>query len=162
MNSGNLDKTVSAKCPHCLREFTNLRHHINQAHMQVKNYKCGDCGYSCYLKTDLERHILNVHDRFRSPCPTCGKKYSDLRQHIRIVHEGAKATCPECQGKYSNLSQHIHKVHMKLKNVMCEKCGMTFYHASNLKRHEQSVHKIPSTSTKKPCWDSTTTKKPCW
>ena len=33
---------------------------------------------------------MNVHDKFRSPCPSCGKKYSDLRQHIRVVHEGAK------------------------------------------------------------------------
>ena len=95
-------------CPHCHREFTNLRHHINQQHMQVmsrdyllrfknnvfllqvKNFKCTECGYSCYLKTDLERHINNVHDKHRSPCPICGKKYSDLRQHVRIVHEGAK------------------------------------------------------------------------
>ena len=60
--------------------------------MQVKNFKCTECGYSCYLKTDLERHINNVHDKFRSPCPICGKKYSDLRQHVRIVHEGAKVS----------------------------------------------------------------------
>lgn len=129
------------------REFTNLKHHINQQHSQVKSslclklfsqkwfkfsiftvtrnqprfiyvpqlkkYKCGDCGYSCYLKTDLERHIANVHDKVlkkvheplvqqkvrddqllhfqcRTPCPICGKKYSDLRQHIRLVHEGHK------------------------------------------------------------------------
>merc|ERR1712203_183651 len=78
------------RCPHCFREFTNLRHHVNQQHIQLKNFKCGDCGYTCYLKTDLERHIMNVHDKFRSPCPSCGKKYSDLRQHIRVVHEGAK------------------------------------------------------------------------
>ena len=105
------------RCPHCFKEFTNLRHHVNQQHIQVnlsfrfgresltnmpllisppifyfqlKNFKCGDCGYTCYLKTDLERHIMNVHDKFRSPCPSCGKKYSDLRQHIRVVHEGAK------------------------------------------------------------------------
>ena len=88
--------------PFCLtifhfREFTNLKHHINQQHSQVrslqwniavfqtktlldifallhcptthstmlqlKKYKCGDCGYSCYLKTDLERHITNVHEK---------------------------------------------------------------------------------------------------
>ena len=24
-----------AKCPHCLRQFTNLKHHINQQHAQV-------------------------------------------------------------------------------------------------------------------------------
>ena len=24
-----------AKCPHCFREFTNLKHHINQQHSQV-------------------------------------------------------------------------------------------------------------------------------
>ena len=62
----------------------------NELTLQVKNFKCTECGYSCYLKTDLERHINNVHDKFRSPCPICGKKYSDLRQHVRIVHEGAK------------------------------------------------------------------------
>jgi hypothetical protein len=131
--------------------------------LKVKNFKCGDCGYSCYLKTDLERHISNVHDKHRSPCGVCGKKYSDLRQHVRIVHEGAKvrlrililvqeqplnknlcqAECPHCKGKYSNLSQHIHKVHLKTKNVMCEKCGMTFYHNSNLKKHIETTHTPP-------------------
>ena len=25
-----------AKCPHCFREFTNLKHHINQQHAQVE------------------------------------------------------------------------------------------------------------------------------
>ena len=24
-----------SKCPHCFREFTNLKHHINQQHSQV-------------------------------------------------------------------------------------------------------------------------------
>ena len=27
-----------AKCPHCLREFTNLSHHINQQHAQVRSW----------------------------------------------------------------------------------------------------------------------------
>ena len=71
--------------------FPNLTN-IASFYFQLKNFKCGDCGYTCYLKTDLERHIMNVHDKFRSPCPSCGKKYSDLRQHIRVVHEGAKVT----------------------------------------------------------------------
>ena len=57
---------------------------------QLKNYKCAACGYSCYLKTDLERHLTNVHQKQRTPCPVCGKRYSDLRQHIRLVHEGHK------------------------------------------------------------------------
>ena len=28
-------KIKLAKCPHCFREFTNLKHHINQQHSQV-------------------------------------------------------------------------------------------------------------------------------
>ena len=28
-----------AKCPHCLREFTNLHHHINQQHAQVGSWQ---------------------------------------------------------------------------------------------------------------------------
>ena len=27
-----------SKCPHCFREFTNLKHHINQQHSQVGQY----------------------------------------------------------------------------------------------------------------------------
>jgi len=129
-----------AKCPHCFREFTNLKHHINQQHSQIKNYKCGDCGYSCYLKTDLERHIMNVHDKFRTPCPICGKRYSDLRQHIRLVHEGHKLECPECHKKYTNLSQHLNKMHRKTKTVMCDQCGKTFYLQSQLVKHGKDVH----------------------
>ena len=51
-----------------------------------------------------------------------------------------QAECPHCKGKYSNLSQHIHKVHLKTKNIMCDKCGMTFYHNSNLKKHLETAH----------------------
>ena len=76
-----------------LQLFTSYIHdpwlkHISSA--QVKNYKCAECGYSCYLKTDLERHLTNVHQKQRTACPVCGKRYSDLRQHIRLVHEGHK------------------------------------------------------------------------
>ena len=28
-------KLKLSKCPHCFREFTNLKHHINQQHSQV-------------------------------------------------------------------------------------------------------------------------------
>ena len=31
-------------------------------------------------------------------------------------------------------------MHLKTKNVMCDKCGMTFYHNSNLKKHIESTH----------------------
>ena len=34
------------------------------------------------------------------------------------------------------------QVHLKTKNVICEQCGSTFYHASNLKRHREAVHLV--------------------
>ena len=34
--------------------------------------------------------LLQVHQRQRTACPVCGKRYSDLRQHIRLVHERKK------------------------------------------------------------------------
>ena len=30
-------KTKLSKCPHCFREFTNLKHHINQQHAAVRH-----------------------------------------------------------------------------------------------------------------------------
>jgi len=125
---------------------------------QLKNYKCAACGYSCYLKTDLERHITNVHQKQRRACPVCGKRYSDLRQHIRLVHEGRKVTrgwcqsegvtiyfhcqheCPTCKKKFTNLSQHINKTHKRLRAAQCDKCGKTFYLESQLRRHQEDVH----------------------
>ena len=32
-------QAVKVKCPHCFREFTNLKHHINQQHAQVCSNK---------------------------------------------------------------------------------------------------------------------------
>ena len=60
--------------------------------------------------------------------------------HILLLISHFQAECPHCKGKYSNLSQHIHKVHLKTKNIMCDKCGMTFYHNSNLKKHQDTAH----------------------
>ena len=37
-------KTKLSKCPHCFREFTNLKHHINQQHSQVCHV------LSCHVK----------------------------------------------------------------------------------------------------------------
>ena len=85
-------------------------------------------------------------------------QYSVLKSYFQ-------AECPHCRGRYTNLSQHINKVpccttimykvfvgcrynphptqvHLKTKNVICEQCGSTFYHASNLKRHREAVHLV--------------------
>ena len=50
-----------AKCPHCFREFTNLKHHINHQHTQVEisvkiyNVKVFEGKYSlCFLTYFLE------------------------------------------------------------------------------------------------------------
>lgn len=34
---GSASGSKAQPCPHCHREFTNLRHHINQQHMQVSH-----------------------------------------------------------------------------------------------------------------------------
>ena len=104
--------------------------------------------------------LLQVHQKQRTACPVCGKRYSDLRQHIRLVHEGRKVSwrghfhaifiysailllqheCPTCKKKFTNLSQHINKTHKRLRAAQCDKCGKTFYLESQLRRHVEDVH----------------------
>ena len=36
-SKGKSKEEKLAKCPHCFREFTNLKHHINQQHAQVED-----------------------------------------------------------------------------------------------------------------------------
>ena len=57
------DKRLPAKlskCPHCFREFTNLKHHINQQHSQVGQYSFTHLVLknSCLLTFDFLVDIL--------------------------------------------------------------------------------------------------------
>ena len=58
------EKETSSKaqpCPHCHREFTNLRHHINQQHMQVTQRTKSIVGPSCNLHYNVIGEELQVH-----------------------------------------------------------------------------------------------------
>ena len=71
---------------------------------------------------------MNVHDKFRSPCPSCGKKYSDLRQHIRVVHEGAKV-----------MMTYFHIISLGLKPQKCE-AKSVFCHILASQHNQISIH----------------------
>ena len=71
---------------------------------------------------------MNVHDKFRSPCPSCGKKYSDLRQHIRVVHEGAKV-----------MMTYFHIISLGLKPQKCE-AESVFCHILASQHNQISIH----------------------
>ena len=59
-------KTKLAKCPHCFREFTNLKHHINQQHSQVCQinlscFFCSDRSSTSQFSLHLSSSILVIH-----------------------------------------------------------------------------------------------------
>ena len=65
-------KTRLAKCPHCFREFTNLKHHINQQHSQVhRSYKCFLVlfGSDRSSTSQFSLHLLSSIHRLQSYTP---------------------------------------------------------------------------------------------
>lgn len=85
-----------------------------------------------------------------SICQECGNRVlqSTLDAHMLRFHRPDLVTdvisCPECDMKFMakdkyRLQQHL-KVHSGEKSFMCEECGKSFYHKSNLTNHMKCVH----------------------
>ena len=58
------------------------------------SYPCNMCDFECKLKTDLKKHIKEIHNGKQNWfCKICNRKFSrrgNLRPHILQVHEGKK------------------------------------------------------------------------
>jgi len=70
-------------------------------------------------------------------CDLCGKEFNNrkkLSSHVYNVHTGRgedeeqRVKCTFCQKMYRkcNIKQHIKAVHDKIRDYICEECGMNF------------------------------------
>ncbi|XP_052063675.1 zinc finger protein 711-like [Mytilus californianus] len=123
------DKTqMHYKCTECSKTFRhscNLKKHIDYVHLKIsdKKYLCHLCTYKCMSKTDLNNHLLKIHD---IPLPKSCKVYK----------------CEKCD--YFTLTRSCYDRHQQLhqedglqKSFMCSTCGKGFYNIQNVKAHEK-------------------------
>ena len=134
----------SYNCHHCEKIFklkADLKTHIRKSHKALEKTQCKICNK---LVLDLEAHTLRKHDQNDwCQCDHCGKEFYNrlkLSSHVYNVHTGREADeeqCNICQKMYRkcNLKQHIKAVHEKIRDYICENCGMEFSSKATLDLH---------------------------
>ena len=152
------------------------KNHIKQENSEIPSIKtenegqksqCPSCSASYAHKSDLKRHIENVHEGKNPQCTICLASFSrknDLKRHIESIHEGKKTKCTICPALFcrkTDMKRHIETVHegksryhikqenSRIPNIktdhegqksQCPRCSASYARKSDLKRHIENVH----------------------
>jgi KRAB domain-containing zinc finger protein len=139
------------KCPNCDFETQlayNMICHKKTVHGNMFN--CDQCQYKSERKGNVDKHIQNVHQRFRLDCDHCERKFTqdcDLRKHVLNVHgiqmmkKVTRASVLKCKtcGYKSKLCKSFEN--HKCEALKCEWCDFETKLEFHLNRHKIKVHK---------------------
>lgn len=141
-------KTDSRKlyCYICEKTLANrsaYSYHINQVHLNIKNFTCTYCNKKFGNQRLLNNHVAGVHLRERNfTCTTCLKRFKTnvaLYNHQRIHDDAAvKFSCRFCDKKFryrNHLTSH-QLVHMNERNFPCNQCDKKFNNPECLQKHK--------------------------
>ena len=120
-------------CPECGLNVYNLTNHIIGVHGN-EEHSCPHCQLVFKTKARLDKHVKWVHEK--TPCELCGELVGNLSRHMINVHENQKWPCPQCESVFKSkdqLQKHNKRVHEK---TPCEQCGEL---VGNLSRHMASI-----------------------
>ena len=136
------------KCPYTSYLNSTLKAHIKGVHDKIKNHVCGECGYACSHKSNLNKHRNYCTGQY--VCGECGyatSRMDSLKKHRDSAHNmGEKqfkcGQCPHTSSQKTRLKSHIEWVHDKIKRYVCEECGYASSDGSNLNKHRNTVHNM--------------------
>lgn len=145
-SSGQIDTCI--ECTRCKETFVStadLTRHMEQTHLQPREYVCYMCDKAFLLLRNVKRHMLLHSQENRLLCNICGRKLSSvqsLKFHI-MSHSGEKPyQCTICENKWfrriGDLKSHMIR-HTGNKPFECDLCDKRFGVAYQLKIHKM-VH----------------------
>jgi len=78
-------------CDQCEKKFKDsqqLKRHINNVHLNIKDKECPHCNYKTTTGFNLKIHITRVHEgkKLKSECEFCQKQVYSLEWHITRYH----------------------------------------------------------------------------
>ena len=120
--------------------MTRTKHHK----FAFKSLRCTICEVTWKCKTDMWRHVYEIHGPHpleNLTCYDCNVVLDSpgrLRGHIRRGHPPLTLPCPECGLVFSTKEL---RVHMKTHDmIQCKECGDKFTSRLRLKKHTIAVH----------------------
>lgn len=141
--TGDVRKLYCYICEKTLANRSAYSYHINQVHLNIKNFTCSYCSKKFGNQRLLNNHVAGVHSRDRNfTCATCSKRFKTnvaLYNHQRIHDDGAvKFECQFCDKKFryrNHLTSH-QLVHMNERNFPCNECEKKFNNPECLQKHK--------------------------
>ncbi|KAJ5131896.1 hypothetical protein N7448_006054 [Penicillium atrosanguineum] len=130
-------------------------------HSNYKNFRCSVCGKSFARQATLDRHERSHRGDKPYRCKICAKTFTDsseLKTHSR-THSGEKpfkCTYPGCNfqtGDSSNMSSHRLTHGERRHKCPYPGCAKSFTRPDQLKRHQRTTHKEPSSTLPSPSPD---------
>ncbi|XP_046993040.1 oocyte zinc finger protein XlCOF6-like [Schistocerca americana] len=130
-------------CPNKYDYPRELNQHKSKAHRGANSFFCDECGLNFKLRTSLQKHKVNRHERHESlfTCDECSKTFTKrihLTRHKICFHRfERKFLCQVCGKKFSthsSLSAHL-DTHTELKRFSCTFCSRKFRQKEKLKFH---------------------------
>ena len=145
------------QCPYTTFAKDKLKTHSAVVHEKIKNHFCEECGYGAYLKHAVDNHRRSAHGKGgqKFKCKKCSYSSvfkTDLEKHILAVHDKVKNhVCSECG--YATFYKAILKRHMDYVHSVhrakfkCQDCDASYKRMEYLDKHRKVKHpqlQVPS------------------
>lgn len=150
----NEARAATITCPDCGKDFRRkcFKVHYKRQHERSQILTCDLCGYFCYIRKDLLRHMRCRHrpkvtsesrvesseepeepeQPMESKCPICSKVFKsrvNVRMHVHWMHRMRRFKCDICGKEFVHnyaLQSHIRTGHSKYPEYLCSHCGKGF------------------------------------
>ncbi|XBW35262.1 hypothetical protein QEN19_000827 [Hanseniaspora menglaensis] len=154
--SSNAKRAKTHQCPYvdCLKLFTRpsiLTEHVQIKHLNIRKYKCDECGMAYTKKLHLQRHYLSSHAIDDKPfaCSFCEKKVL-TKQHLQTHERTHTKPCKcdfndQCDASFTTaklLESHIQRAHISQheEKLTCHFCKKKYQSPSKLNQHVIKEH----------------------
>ena len=102
-------------------------------HLKEHRYKCTDCTFTAYCRTDVVKHYKNSHVQLKQfACNQCDFKtcYAHVLKYHLMGHAGIKPyKCSKCEYQVTNpncVRRHIESIHRDSEGASCEVLDLSF------------------------------------